>query len=470
MKHLLAITFLLLTGKFANSQVNWQTLPQGNTYWWEWVNTLYYDSIENNLIVAGNFIYLNNGDTIYHIAKWDGVKFLPLGKGLDNIGSPLYNTGTNILSICPYQDKLYVGGGFARVGDLPFNNLAYCLATWDGMNWDSIAGYPKNEGVNNIRVYNDTLYICGTMDSVADQQANGLIAYDGTSWHSMKLFNQNPNPNENNVVIDIAFFNGDIYLSGVFYDSTGHQHQMMRRQNGVWEFMPEDLDLHGGTDWSGTMMIYDNKLIVSGYFLQQWGNIDNNIMAWDGTQWHAMGGGTDAPIRNIFIHDDKLYAVGNFYTAGGVEVDKVAIWDGNEWCGLGGIFNNTVLSGAFYKDTLYVGGGFTTLSDSSAINIARFAGGNDIDTCGALVSISQPTQNNFTFSFFPNPTTTQLTITTSSNGKLTITNSLSQTIQTLTINNAQQQIPTLTFPSGIYFLTFQTEKTIQTKKLLVQHE
>ncbi|MEO5675472.1 MAG: T9SS type A sorting domain-containing protein [Chitinophagales bacterium] len=73
------------------------------------------------------------------------------------------------------------------------------------------------------------------------------------------------------------------------------------------------------------------------------------------------------------------------------------------------------------------------------------------------------------FSIFPNPASTFFSLTTSAIGQLTIKNELGQLLQSITVSNNRQQVSTSMFPSGIYFLTFQTGKTIQTKKLLIHH-
>jgi hypothetical protein len=70
--------------------------------------------------------------------------------------------------------------------------------------------------------------------------------------------------------------------------------------------------------------------------------------------------------------------------------------------------------------------------------------------------------------YYPNPATDKIVFTTAEKGTLTITNEFGQFIDTLDITNNQTPISTTHLRSGIYFITFQTERTTTTKKLVVQ--
>ena len=59
-----------------------------------------------------------------------------------------------------YNDKLYVGGGFLKAGDIPVKDIA----TWDGINWDSLGCNPPiigGGGIRTIEDYNNDIYIGG---------------------------------------------------------------------------------------------------------------------------------------------------------------------------------------------------------------------------------------------------------------------------------------------------------------------
>lgn len=71
------------------------------------------------------------------------------------------------------------------------------------------------------------------------------------------------------------------------------------------------------------------------------------------------------------------------------------------------------------------------------------------------------------FHVYPNPSTDRIILNTTERGSVSITNQLGQFIDEIIISNRQTQIATDNFQSGIYFLTFQTEKYFVTKKLII---
>jgi hypothetical protein len=125
----------------------------------------------------------------------------------------------------------------------------------------------------------------------------------------------------------------------------------------------------------GNMIVYNNKLYVSGVFFKQDGNAGNNIQRWDGTQWEDVGGGTldilqqvnypGGQISDLKIHNGELFVCGSFHYAGGIPAQYIAKWDGTKWCGLGSHFNSNLITLGFCKDTIYIGGGFLTFDCES---------------------------------------------------------------------------------------------------------
>src|SRR4029079_6019905 len=63
----------------------------------------------------------------------------------------------------------------------------------------------------------------------------------------------------------------------------------------------------------------------------------NNVARFDGTNWHALGGGTNNRTYDLEVYDDgsgagpQLYASGGFWMAGGSTAHLVARWDGTNW-------------------------------------------------------------------------------------------------------------------------------------------
>ncbi len=87
--------------------------------------------------------------------------------------------------------------------------------------------------------------------------------------------------------------------------------------------------------------------------------------------------------------------------------------------------------------------------------------------CNMWLNIKEPEIHGL-LNYYPNPATDKIVFTTTENGMLTIVNDLGQFIDVVSITNNQTQISTSNFRPGIYFLAFQTEKSIITRKLVIQ--
>src|SRR5438046_3042249 len=61
----------------------------------------------------------------------------------------------------------------------------------------------------------------------------------------------------------------------------------------------------------------------------------NHVAHWDGSQWTALGSGTDATVSALVVSGTTLYAGGGFSTAGSGPAQHIAQWDGSQWAALG---------------------------------------------------------------------------------------------------------------------------------------
>ncbi len=102
----------------------------------------------------------------------------------------------------------------------------------------------------------------------------------------------------------------------------------------------------------------------------------NNIAAWDGTSWHALGSGVNDLVLALCVYDGALIASGQFTEAGGTIARGVARWDGTKWEPLGAGLDGWVFRLCVYNDRLIAGGYFTSLGGSTATNIAQWDGEN----------------------------------------------------------------------------------------------
>lgn len=450
---LLFLSFFFIFGIRCKSQ-NWVDLDKGVNWF---PRNLYNDTLQNKLYLVGDF-WIAGGESAYGIAMWDGSKW-------DSLGSGMCSQAAQAAAICRFQDTVIVGGGFFSAG---CSSIKY-LTRWYDNQWHSF-GEP-NDAVQVLYVYNNELYVGGGFDSIGGIQAHGLAKWNGTSWSTVGNLPDYFTFPDKNVIGRIQFFNGRIYVAGILEDSNQTAVDFASYDGVQWQYHHI---LNGAFSSGAPPVIYHNELYMIGLFLKTEGNAGNCIMKYNGTTWEDVGGGITSQtlypqLTDAIVYHDKLYVVGIFDSAGGVPAQNIACWDGTKWCGLGSDIDNKIVTAEIFQDTLYIAGAFKKIDGDSMNYVAKWLDGDYVDTCSTPVGISEINQSNFDFLIYTNPATNEFTVSTSENGLLTITNAFGQVIQSFAIQERQLKIPCAKFPSGNYFLTFQTSKNIQTKKVLIQH-
>jgi hypothetical protein len=118
---------------------------------------------------------------------------------------------------------------------------------------------------------------------------------------------------------------------------------------------------------------------VGGNFTKAGGVKARNISRWNGSEWRALGEGTDGTVFALAATEGNIYAAGQFATAGVVGAKDIARWNGREWSALGsGVRLNDYpgfgLALAVFKGDLYIGGIFDTAGDKFSSGFARWTG------------------------------------------------------------------------------------------------
>jgi trimeric autotransporter adhesin len=435
---------LVLSCLSVNAQ-NWDSLKKGV---YGGVRYIYADSSDNSLLVGGNIVKVN-GITAYGFAKWDGANW-------DLSMSNPWGNWEPTICITKYNNEIYNGGGG--------------LKKWSGTNWLSI--YTNQPSiVVSLEIINNELYVGGGFDTINGIAAKNLAKWDGITWSSLDF------PYANSSIYSIAYYKGELYVGGQFYnpvnpnDSTQN---ILRYDGSVWK--PVGSGIHGGMDDVNAMIVYNDELYVAGSFTKAHGNTGNYIQKWDGTQWSDVGGGVMGPsgsngqIWQLRVHSGKLYAVGVFQYAGGVPAKFIAMWDGTNWCGLGSVFNNTISAITFLNDTMYVGGNFLAIDGDSISNIAKWTGGNYIDTCGNMTGVNEVVNEENNINTFPNPSDGAFTISYGTlQPSIYIYNSLGKLIYKKDkAAQGSEQINLSAYSKGIYFIKVQDGNKMVNKKLIIQ--
>ncbi len=224
--------------------------------------------------------------------------------------------------------RLFVGGGFLRVGDVQASLLA-----WDGATWSTVGAGPQ--GPIQLLVTHDdgsgrALYAGGEFTFAGSVSVNGIGRWDGASWSGLG-----------------TGLNGEAYAATTFDDGSG------------------------------------SALYVAGEFSTAGGVPALRVARWNGSSWSAVGTGFNAAVRALAVYDDgtgsKLYATGHFTGLNGQAAAYIARWDGVSWSPLGTGLNGGGACLAVHDDgqgpALYVGGTFGVAGGLASMRIARWKAG-----------------------------------------------------------------------------------------------
>jgi hypothetical protein len=179
----------------------------------------------------------------------------------------------NVNCMAVYHNQLYVGGYFYSVGT---NNLpAYCIARWNGTQWDSV-GSGMNYPVHALVVdsVNDVLYAAGEFSYIRNTVCRGIAVWNDTLWKPV----------------------------GSGYDT-------------LWG--TRCLQMYNGELYAGGA---NETVTIQGDTLR-------NLYKFNGTKWVSVDGGTNAYINCMEVFQGNLYVGGGFWQVGhGIPANKIACY------------------------------------------------------------------------------------------------------------------------------------------------
>ncbi|MEJ5309944.1 MAG: IPT/TIG domain-containing protein [Anaerolineae bacterium] len=381
----------------------WHALDYG-TQGGEGVKALLWDG--SSLIAAGNFITVGvPAITANHIARWNGADWSALGSGLGTewlsaVDALLLDAGGHIVA----------GGGFEFSGDRVVNNLA----AWDGSRWAAFGGgLGVNNTVDTMLADGDSVYVHGAVTRFGPLAIEGLAKLTNVTWNAAEgspapfyirgLTKYGPHfyaGGAFSALNHLAYWNGstwqtfaggtsgfvnavaydplsgNLYAAGVFTEvGGGLPASYFAWYNFTWETVPAGQELNGAV----RSMVVDaqGNVYVAGDFTWAGDLYVNHIAMWDGSQWHALGGGLSSKdvLALTFDGDGRLYAGGYFANAGGLQVNGVAMWNGLQWAALGSGMDDGVAALAVDPyGQLYAAGDFAHAGGGAANHIARWDG------------------------------------------------------------------------------------------------
>ncbi|GAB4279893.1 MAG: hypothetical protein Kow0068_03980 [Marinilabiliales bacterium] len=379
---------------------NWHSMSGGMN------NTVYSIAIDDNGVVyAGGKFTLAGTTNVNYIAKWNGANWLPVGTGFNNY--------VYVLKFDSSGNNLYAGGSFTSSSTISMNRIA---------KWDNISWQPLGNGVNNtVRTIefdnSSNVYIGGAFDYSGSVQLNHIGCWNGSSWLQM-------GNGANDDVKTLLYYNNNLYIGGNFTTINNYSISYLAKWNGVDFYSVSDLNrevltllsdgsniiaggsftlidnipvsyigiydgvsfnsigtINNGLNDTGYTVAYDsvnNVVYIGGAFTSAGGNVVNQIVKWDGSDFSTIGNGFNGTVRTICVDEfGNIYVGGSFTKSGSVTVNYIAKWNGSIWESLGTGMNDEVYS--VYIDingNLYAGGKFTNSGGVPTNYLSKWVGSN----------------------------------------------------------------------------------------------
>lgn len=457
------LIFIILIQIHIYSQ-NWEPIGDTNQ---QNVRFLYSDSVDGMLYIGGSFRYINDSIDAKGIVKWDGETFYSLGN-FPNSQCNNYNCDP-VHSIIRFKDEIYC----TLINASPNEGEIRGIAKWNGTYWDSL-GAGIQGGVFNQIIYNEELYVMGRFGVAGQDTVKSISKWDGENWFSCGF------PYSNNGVFNITIkaatvFNGNLYVGGNFWSSDETVKDVAFYDGTNWN--PVGNGIQGFADDVTDLIVFNDEIYVCGDFKVSSGNDGNKIMKLKNDTWVNVGGSFDSELAQVsqmkIIHD-KLYVFGLFESVGGgIPATNIAIWDGEKWCGTGTIMDGKITSAAVYQESLIIAGGFDEIDGIEISELAKWVGGEQIDTCGAIVSAIEPEITEKSFELFPNPASHKLRISITGDFQnqpitLSVFNILGERLFEQRGFDPGKAVDVSGLASGTYILQLQSGEEALARKFVVQ--
>lgn len=377
------------------------------------ITALYVIDDENSLYLTGSFAWANDQSVSPGILRWDGTGFQSLGCGMEwDCVTPISLAGLGVSSfaVAKWNGDLYLGGSISFTRDgYTYNGIM----RWNGIAWLPLAGGTDGT-VKSIKVIDDQLIVAGWFTYADTVLANGLARWDGERWHRVLDVPALYIGDGPNLIQDVEKYQGEWYLGG------NHSMRRLIKWNGTeWQIVGGGFT--GPFSQVNKLQVFDGRLYVAGAFSRcpEHAGVPTNpgsgIVAWDGSAWDDLGGGTcgspNGTVNGMAWWNGELYACGIFNRMGGQEGHRLAKWDGEQWCMLAppGFFaNGGPNSLAVYNDSLYIGGSFVSAGGEPMDSFVKWIGGDYTYSCGSLTSLAERTMPNETLIVSPNPASAAL--------------------------------------------------------------
>ncbi len=296
------------------------------------------------------------------ILRFDGDEWHPMGSGLQWFGDLFSDPG--VYTMTTFQGELVVGGLFQYSGLRAVEGMA----RWDGSDWQPL---PYGPGfVRGLVEFEGELVMAGGFASLGGVEYPAVVTWNGTDYTPLGDWDSGAWTEA------LAVYHDELYVIGILCtDPACAPEGIVSRWTGSgWEEIGT-----GFYSWATEAIVFDDRLIVAGYFDDINGVPAGNIAAWDGETWDTLVGGVSrggeiAQVQALGSFGGELLVSGVFSQAGSTPATNVARWTGTEWLAVEGDMSGYGFALFTEPDAIHIGGFFSEIGGTGAWNVASFDG------------------------------------------------------------------------------------------------
>lgn len=272
------------------------------------------------------------------LKRWNGAAWEPFVQVYATVGAV-------VRSLAVFDGKLIAAGQFLQIGTTPANGIA----AYDGTSWSTLGGSLSiGADVEELLVTSAGLFVSGQFTTVDGQNAEGFAHWDGSSWTGL-----DGNPRR------LTLWNGAV--AGLVGDNAA-------QLNGeAWTLLPANSAFP-----MTNLVAVGTTLFSAGGVRPLAGASQYDFAMLEGPAWRRMradGLGLDGPVTAMCVYRDTLVVAGDF----GALRPAMLQWDGSQWHAFPHPIRN-VRSLIVFEGDLIAGGSFQQVESRDFNSVARWNG------------------------------------------------------------------------------------------------
>lgn len=456
------ITILILFSLLSKSaaQQNWAAVPCFELKNGDAISRLLVNEAQNELILGSSYSYKICNSTYKSFFAFNGTTFHDMDYGVQAQNPNLWLGAPAIGQCVEWNGKALISGVFQTVGSdtMP----AKCIATWNGSEWGNFnhpfwsntatEQFYTKFGMGKMLKDNGKLWMFPGYDTAQNLTVIPVL-YDGTNFTNLP---QIPVNNKNQVTQAVKYQN-KLIVTGNFLNYPSLTFFRLAQFDGTsWSEVGNGVP--GNLTGTWDLKVYNDTLYIAGNFSKSDGCKGNYIMKWDGNQLTDAGFGGwcgYGMITRLLTFRNRLYAFGGFNCAANQKAFGVAYYENGTWTVPQDSIPNGVADAVVYNDAIYIGGSFASINgDSSVHHFAKLVC-PDLDAANGCISGLVESYGKLELKVFPNPSSGNIKIEFERNlgiAKISITNALGQELYEVINPTAGQEVDISGLCAGIYFV------------------